>query len=116
MGFASDTAVRALGDGRFAGEIRDRRWWVVNGPNGGFVAAMLVNALTAALGDPSRPIRSLSVHYPAAPQAGRLAIEVRNERVGRTAAYLSARATQDGETVALALAAFSSAFPGAAFQ
>lgn len=116
MPFVDDTAVRRVGETRFEAEIADRRWWVVRGPNGGFVAALVVNALTAALGDPGRPIRSLSIHYPAAPDVGALAIEVRVERVGRTTAYLSARASQEGSLVALALAAFSSAFPGPGFQ
>jgi acyl-CoA thioesterase len=47
---------------------------------------------------------------------GPLEIAVREERVGRTTAYLSARAEQGGSVVALALAAFSSAFPGPPFQ
>jgi acyl-CoA thioesterase len=114
--FDRDTAVRRTGENEFSAQIEGERWWVVRGPNGGFVAAIVLNALTAALGDPTRPIRSLTVHYPGAPQPGELEIAVRIERSGRSAAYLSARATQEGRPVALALAAFSSAFPGADFQ
>jgi acyl-CoA thioesterase len=116
MAFEHDTAVTRTGDGTFEAEIPDRRWWVARGPHGGFVAAIVVNALTEALGDPARPIRSLTIHYPAAPDVGKLHIAVRTERAGRSAAYVSARMEQDGKVVALALAAFSSAFPGAAFQ
>jgi acyl-CoA thioesterase len=114
--FDVDTAVRRIGDGRFTAEIQGERWWVVRGPNGGFVAAILLNAMLEALGDPTRPVRSLTVHYPGAPQPGELQIAVTLERSGRSASYLSARATQDGEVVALALAACSSAFPGQPFQ
>jgi acyl-CoA thioesterase len=116
MAFERDTAVRRTGDGAFEAAIEDDRWWVVRGPNGGFVAAIVVNALTEALGDPARSLRSLTVHYPAAPARGRLDIAVRAERVGRTTAYLSARVEQEGKLVALALAAFSAPFPGAPFQ
>jgi acyl-CoA thioesterase len=114
--FDRDTAVRRTGENEFAATIEGERWWVVRGPNGGFVAAILLNAMSEALGDPSRPIRSLTVHYPGAPQVGELRIAVRVERSGRTAAYLSARATQGERIVALALGAFSSAFPGEGFQ
>jgi acyl-CoA thioesterase len=116
MAFEHDTAVRRTGDGTFEAEIPDQRWWVATGPHGGLVAAIVVNALTEELGDPGRPPRSLTIHYPAAPGVGKLQIAVRVERVGRTIAYLSARAEQEGRVVALALAAFSSAFPGPAFQ
>ena len=116
MGFEQDTAVRRTADGTFEAEIPDQRWWVAAGPHGGFVAAIVVRALTDELGDGSRPIRSLTIHYPAAPQVGTLRIAVRVERVGRTTAYLSARVEQEDRVVALALAAFSSAFPGPAFQ
>jgi acyl-CoA thioesterase len=116
MAFEHDTAIRPTGEGTFEADIADQRWWVARGPHGGFVAAIVVRALSAALDDPARPIRSLTIHYPAAPQVGKLAIAVRQERVGRTAAYLSARVEQDGKVVALALAAFSAAFPGPGFQ
>ena len=114
--FDRDTAVTRISDGEFSATIEGERWWVVRGPNGGFVAAILLNAMSEALGDPTRAVRSLTVHYPGAPQPGELRIAVTVERSGRTAAFLSARATQDGRIVALALAAFSSAFPGKDFQ
>jgi acyl-CoA thioesterase len=114
--FDADTAVRRVGDGLFEAEIGDDRWWVVRGPNGGFVASILLRAMTAALGDGSKPPRSLTVHYPGAPQVGTFRIAVTIERVGRSAAYVSARATQGDGVIAVALAAFSAAFPGPGFQ
>jgi acyl-CoA thioesterase len=113
--FDSDTALTRVGEREYEAEV-GRRWWVVRGPNGGFVAGVVLRALMETLGDPRRPPRSLTVHYPAAPQEGPMRIAVRIERAGRTTAYLSARATQDGEVVALALAAFSGPFAGPAFQ
>jgi acyl-CoA thioesterase len=80
------------------------------------VAAILLRALCEVVGDPARRPRSLTVHYPGAPQVGPFAISVRVERTGRTAAYLSARATQGDRLIALALAAFSAPFPGEDFS
>lgn len=113
--FDTDTAVRRVGELEFEAEIANDRWWVVRGPNGGFVAAILLRALTEALGDPDRPPRSLTVHYPGAPQQGPMSIRVAIEKVGRTTATLSCRATQGGRVMALALAAFSGPFPGEDF-
>ena len=110
--FDTDTAVRRTDDGQFEAEIRDERWWVVRGPNGGFVASILLRAMTEALGDEAKAPRSLTVHYPGAPPLGKFRIAVTVERVGRSAAYVSARATQGDQVIALALAAFSAAFPG----
>src|SRR5918996_4677005 len=100
------TAVEPLGDGAYAA-VMDTGWWVMRGPNGGYVAAVLLRALAAAAGDGGRSPRSLTVHYTAPPVEGPVRIEVRVERRGRSLTSLSARMTQDGNLVALALAAFS---------
>jgi acyl-CoA thioesterase len=86
-------------------------WWVVRGPHGGYLAAIMLRALTTTLGDPSRPIRSFTTHFVAAPKEGDLDISVRHERSGRSASFLSARAEQNGKPVALSLAAFSADWP-----
>src|SRR5436305_1139745 len=85
--FDRDTAVRRTGDGTFEAEIEGQRWWVVRGPNGGFVAAIILRAIAEELGDPERPPRSLTVHYPSAPQPGTLEITVPRARIGRPVAY-----------------------------
>ena len=104
--FDRDTGVTALGGGVFEGRM-DRGWWIVRGPNGGYVAAVLLRALTQALGDPARAPRSLTVHYTAPPAEGPVRIETTVERAGRSLTTLSARMTQEGRLLALALAAFS---------
>ena len=43
--FDLDTAVGPAGDGTFAARI-DGGWWIERGPNGGYVAAVIVQALT----------------------------------------------------------------------
>jgi acyl-CoA thioesterase len=110
--FDTDTAVTPLGDGRFAADI-DREWWVGRGPHGGYVAAIVMRALTAALGDPERAPRSLTIHFTAPPREGPAEIEARVERSGRSLSTLSARMTQGERLVALALAAFSRPYPSA---
>lgn len=104
------TAVQPLGDGAYRARM-DRGWWVLRGPNGGYVAAVLLRALAAEAGDHGRAPRSLTVHYAAPPEEGEALVEVRVERSGRSLSTLSARMTQDGRLLALALGAFSAAWP-----
>ena len=110
--FDRDTAVRPLGAGRYAAEVHDA-WFVLRGANGGYVAAIVLKALTAELADPARHPRSLTIHYTAPPQAGLAEVAVTIERAGRSASTLSARLTQGDRLVALALATFAAGFPDA---
>lgn len=107
--FDRDTAVCDLGDGRFSGHV-EPHWWVLRGANGGYLAAILLNALTATAGDSQRRVRSLTVHFAAAAREGPCEIACRVERSGRSLTSVSARMTQDGRAVALALAAFAAPF------
>jgi acyl-CoA thioesterase len=104
--FDRDTAVLPLREGVYAGSI-DRGWWVFAGPNGGYVGAILLRALEAAVGDATRAPRSLTIHYAARPEEGPVEIHTRVERAGRSLTTVSARMLQAGRLVALALAAFS---------
>jgi acyl-CoA thioesterase len=104
--FERDTAVEPRGDGRYEARI-DPGWFVVRGPNGGYVAAILLRALAHAVGDASRAPRSLTVHYTAPPVEGAAEVETRVERRGRKLTSLSARLRQGDRLLALALAAFS---------
>ena len=105
--FDRDTAVTPLGEGRFEARM-DPGWWIVRGPNGGYIGAVLVRALEAAIGDPERQLRSITIHYLRPPAEGPVAIETTVERAGRSLSTLSARMWQDGKLQAIALAAFSS--------
>ena len=103
MSLAGDTALEPLGDGRWRGEVFER-WFVERGPFGGFVSAMLVRAAMAAVQDPKRLPRTLSVHFIDAPKAGPVEVAVTQERVGRSTTALSLRLEQDGTPVVLAIA------------
>lgn len=109
--FEQDTAVRQLGEGRYECDIAEA-WWVVAGPNGGYLAAIVVRALMAAAGGGSRPLRSLTVHYLRAPSAGPARVEVELERQGRTVSFASARLIQDERPCALALAVLANGREG----
>ena len=113
--FDSDTAVWPGGGSGFETRV-DPGWWVVAGPNGGYVAALLLRALALAQGDPARSPRSLTIHYVSPPAAGAGAIETRVERSGRSLTSVSGRLVQDGKLRALALAAFSTEREGPEFS
>jgi acyl-CoA thioesterase len=109
--FDRDTAPEPLGDGRYRVRF-DRRWWIARGPNGGIVAAKLVRAMEAELAAPERQLRSITVHYPAAPGEGEAEVAVQVERSGRSMSTVSARMTAGDRLLALALGAFSTEYEG----
>ena len=112
MSFVEATTPEALGDGRYRLSF-DKSWWIVLGPNGGFVAAGMVRAMEAELAAPDRLLRSITVHYPAAPREGEAEVEVRIERTGRSMSTVSARLSQGDRLLALALAAFAAPYDSA---
>ena len=102
----ADDGAQAAGEALFAADIASG-WRAGRGPHGGYLAAMLLRALTAAVDDPERTPRSLTIHYTRAPDPGPIEIRTTVERKGRSLSTLSARMEQAGRTTALALAAFS---------
>jgi acyl-CoA thioesterase len=107
--FDLDTALERKDESTFLG-VTSRDWWVERGPHGGFLAALMLRALKSTVDDPARPVRSLTVHYIAPPTHGPVEVTTALERVGKSRSSASARLNQNGETKALALAAFSSAW------
>jgi len=101
--FASDTAVTPLGDGRYGATVVPA--WRVERPNGGYVAALVLRAVTAEVDDPARRPRSMTIHYLRPPEDGPVEVAVTVERSGRRMSSLSARLRQDGRTLATALVA-----------
>ncbi|MCB0857794.1 MAG: thioesterase family protein [Solirubrobacterales bacterium] len=118
-GFEQDTAADPLGDGRYSINLSDR-WWVGRGPNGGYVAALVLRAMTAEAAslatDGPLPARSLSVHFLRPPVAGPAEVDVTLEHAGRLTAFLSARLVQDGEVKAKAMSVFSGEREGPSFD
>ena len=81
MGFASDTAVRAIDDGRYATEIRPG-WDIAGNANGGYLLSVAVRAMRDAAGRPD-PV-TVTGHYlwPGRPGPASVITEV--VRRGRT--------------------------------
>ena len=102
--FERDTAVESLGGGRYRAAISPA-WWIVMGPNGGYVAAILLRAVVTEVADPSRRPISATFHYLRPPTEGDVEVDVRIERSGRSVSNVSARMTQDGRLLVLALVA-----------
>ncbi len=109
--FRTATAVTPRGDGRYDVDISPE-WRAGRGPHGGYLAAMILRALTETVADAGRAPRSLTIHYPRSPQPGGAEIHTTVERAGRSLSTLSARLEQGGKLQALALAAFSPPWPG----
>jgi acyl-CoA thioesterase len=112
--FDRDTAVRLVGDGVYEGRI-DPDWWIERGPNGGYVAAIMLRALTESVGDLDRTPRSFTQHYLAPPVEGPVYVETRIERAGRRVTFVSGRMLQEGRLLATSQAAFALPMPGVEF-
>ncbi|MBN8867916.1 MAG: thioesterase family protein [Solirubrobacterales bacterium] len=117
--FERDTAAEPLGQGRYAIELSDR-WWIGRGPNGGYVAALVLRAMTAETNNGREagpiPARSLNVHFLRPPEVGPAEVEVTIEHAGRVTCFLSARLIQDGEVKAKAMSVFSGEREGPSFD
>jgi acyl-CoA thioesterase len=112
--FECDTAVTRVDDDVYEASI-DEGWLVFRGPNGGYVAALVLRALTDRVGDGTRAPRSLTLHYVAPAEVGPVQVTTSVERVGRSLTSCSARLQQGDRLVALAMAAFSAPRPGPEF-
>jgi acyl-CoA thioesterase len=112
--FQRDTAVRRIDDGVFDAHV-DAGWLVLRGPNGGYLAAIILRALTETVADATRAPRSLTVHYAQPAEVGPLTVSTAVERTGRSLTSCSARVHQDGRLIAVAMSAFSSPRPGPEF-
>jgi len=102
-----DQAIRSerVAPGRYT-YVWGEEWIGMRAPHGGFLAAVLLQAMEAEVG-PGRAPRSLTVHFAAPPAVGPSLIEVAEERRGGRLSSVSARLSQGGAAMALALAALS---------
>jgi len=115
MSFSADTAVVRLGPGCFTAELSDR-WSSLVGIHGGYSAAIVVNAMTAAVDDSTRALRSFAAQFAAAPRPGPVDIEVTVERAGRSTTTTSARLLQEGRVLQVAHAVSSTPWPGLSYD
>jgi acyl-CoA thioesterase len=115
MSFVDDTAVTRVGPGRFSAELFEH-WSSLVGIHGGYTASIVANAMTAAVDDPSRALRSFATQFASVPRAGPVDIEVTVERTGKSMTTTSARLLQEGRVLQVAHAASSTNRPGLAYD
>ena len=113
--FDEGTAVTRAGEDTFTAFL-SKDWWVFTGANGGYLASVLLRALTERVGDTARMARSLTVHYLSPPAEGEATITTRLVRAGRSLATVTGTLVQDGVEKALATAAFSLPRPAMPFH
>jgi len=96
------------GAGNYQAEIQPT-WSVHVGPNGGYIAAILLNAMLTHLEDPARQPRSITFHFLSPSIPGPAEVTVQTHKLGRSLATLSASLLQGGRTIAMALCTFAPA-------
>jgi acyl-CoA thioesterase len=111
--FDRATAVAPLGDGAWSAAV-DAGWFAGRGPNGGYLAAMVLRAMAAAVDDAAREPRSLTCHYLRPPAAGPVRVDVTVERAGRATSTLTARLSQEDRACVIGVAAFGVDVPAPA--
>ena len=89
-------------------------WSAPPGPNGGYIAALHLRAIRAEIDEPEKLPRSLTLHYLRPPAAGEVTIDVVVERRGRTATTCTARMSQGGKPLTIALAVLTTDYESAA--
>jgi acyl-CoA thioesterase len=115
MSFSQDTAVTRVGPSSFTAELHER-WASLVGIHGGYTAAVVANAMSAAVDDPSRGLRSFATQFASIPRPGLVTIEVTVERTGKSMSTTSARMLQEGRVLQVAHAASSTTRPGLAYD
>lgn len=112
--FLRDTAVTPQGDGCYDATI-DPSWWILRGPNGGYLAAIVARAVLAEIAEPTQRLRSLTLHYLRAPAEGPCQVDVTVERRGRTLTSATFRLLQDDVLMVVGVAATAAERPGPTF-
>jgi acyl-CoA thioesterase len=111
VGFDADLALRPLDDGGYEGVISEQ-WWTPRGPLGGYVMALMQQAIVLTVDDESRQPRSLTVSFLRPPKAGSFTVHPVVERAGRSLTTATVRMEQEGKPLALGLATLSTPWTG----
>ena len=108
--FAHSMYTERVAEDLYLADVSER-WNVLRGPNGGYLAALLLATLQRRLADDTRRPRVLSLHYPKVPASGQVEIRTQLTRTGRSMSWLSAELWQNDELCVAARAAFSGEWP-----
>lgn len=103
--FDTDTRVEPVGGGRYRGEVTQRWDTFLGTPNGGYLLAVCLRALTTELGvaDPL----AVSAHFLRPGRPGPAEVHALPVRAGRRISTGEARLLQDGTEVVRAVASFA---------
>lgn len=104
--FDKDIALTAIGDGHYQVNISES-WKVILGPNGGYIAAIILNGMKSMLGKVQT--RSITFHFLSASVPGPAALHVNVKKKGRTLSTCTAKLLQGNKTIAMSIATFGSA-------
>lgn len=121
MTWTDDSAVRPLGDGRYAATLPDR-WSSLQGAHGGLVAAIATRATDHALatqtepGAPLRTLRAATFGYMRGNVIGDIELTVDVMRVGKGLATSHVTVNQDGRTTLVARLHHSQPVDGETFS
>lgn len=111
--FDKDIALVAISEGHFAVTISES-WKVIVGPNGGYIAAIILNGMKTQLGN--LQTRSFTIHFLSASAPGTAELHVNVEKKGRTLSTCSAKLLQGDKTIAVSIATFASARDNFSFR
>ena len=75
MAFHKDIALTPVKDGLFQTEIIED-YWIIVGPNGGYLGALLTSAGDIHVGKDSHQLRGLTIHYLSPPKLGTTQVSV----------------------------------------
>lgn len=102
--FDKDIALQPLGNSEFSLNIADT-WQINVGPNGGYIAAILLHGMKQYLGHIQT--RSFTCHFLSASVSGPATLSVHVEKEGRTLSTATSQLKQNGKTIAYAIATFA---------
>ena len=83
MALHNDIILREVSSGLFATDIIED-YWIIVGPNGGYLGALLTNAGEMHLGLETHQLRSITIHYLTPPKSGPVEIGVTTIRSGKS--------------------------------
>ncbi|MDR7302351.1 thioesterase family protein [Haloactinomyces albus] len=96
-GFATATAIHALGDGTYSADL-DPQWAVGDHPHGGYLLALLTRAATDAVGDAQSEPLSVSAQFLRSPKIGPVVLRTEPLKRGRTVTFVRATLEQGERT------------------
>ena len=111
MAFHNDIILREVSSGIFATEIIED-YWIIVGPNGGYLGALLTNAGEMHLGLETHQLRGITIHYLTPPKLGPVDIRVTTIRSGKSVTFLRFEMAQNSEIVLAATGSWASSNKG----